>query len=260
MCMINTNETTTIQSLSEYIDYINNLEHQHIAQWLYRGHSDEAYCLVPSLYRIEKEKMFADYDNKENYLMEQFKIEARPFLTFEPKNEDEWLAIAQHHGLPTRLLDWSMNPLIALYFAVKDHDNKKNANVWLFGIFSTNNCWEESNWIDRKVHIHDIANQNRIILFPPYIDKRIINQSGCFTKHYLEKNNSVKPLNEMDKYTVFGKFDKVTIKKDSKKKILNELYYFGIHEGLVYPGLDGIAKRLKFELETTHQRTSCVVK
>jgi hypothetical protein len=244
---------TNIKSLGEYIEFINNQEHRHISQWFYRGHSDKSYELIPSLFRVDRKQSWANWDSIEEYIMRQFKAESRPYIKSVPTDEIEWLTMAQHYGLPTRLLDWSTNPLIALYFAVENYKNDKDANVWLYGLSSTNNCWGESTWLAKKINLSGNICEN--IVFPSHIDSRITNQSGCFTIHEIpERDQPFVPLNENPR--IFDTFIKITIDKDKKQDILNELYYVGIHRGFIYPGLEGLTSRLKFEIETTHKRTT----
>lgn len=244
---------TNIKSLGEYIEFINHQEYRHISQWFFRGHSDKSYELVPSLFRVDRKESWANWDRIEEYIMRQFKAESRPYIKSVPSNEIEWLTMAQHYGLPTRLLDWSTNPLIALYFAVENYKNNKDANVWLYGLSSTNNCWGESTWLAKKIDLS--GNICEKIVFPSHIDSRITNQSGCFTIHEIpERDQSFIPLNESPR--IFDTFIKITIDKNIKQDILNELYYVGIHCGFIYPGLEGLTSRLKFEIETTHKRTT----
>jgi hypothetical protein len=243
----------TINSLSEYVDFIHNQEHRHISQWFFRGHSDTGFQLVPSLFRIDRKESWANWDQIEKYIMRQFIAESRPYIKSVPTDYIEWLTIAQHYGLPTRLLDWTTNPLIALYFAVENYKNDKDANVWLYGLSSTNNCWGESTWLAKKINLSGNLCEN--IIFPSHIDTRITNQSGCFTIHEIPKNDQpFVPLNENPR--IFDTFIKVVINKDKRKDILNELYYVGIHRGFIYPGLEGLTSRLKFEIETTHKRAT----
>ncbi|MDX2371082.1 MAG: FRG domain-containing protein [Colwellia sp.] len=100
----------------------------------FRGQSDVEWDLVPSIARIRNPKnagemYLRDWEGVERFLIEEFTKKAAPFMDFTPKNKWELLVHAQHHGLPTRLLDWTTNPLKALFFAVEDSSKDRYDGV-----------------------------------------------------------------------------------------------------------------------------------
>jgi len=96
----------------------------------FRGSTNRRYSLVPSLGR----RPFAL--EHETALINAFKQNAIQFVEERPQSEWEWLFIARHHGVPTRLLDWTESPLIGLYFAVNGIDtvtrnDSRDGALWL---------------------------------------------------------------------------------------------------------------------------------
>ncbi len=238
-----------MKSVIDYLRHVQAFEQQHIAQWFFRGIRKETYELVPSLFRINIKNTLTNWDELEAYMHQQFQRESRPFLDKTPQDDLEWLALAQHSGLPTRLLDWTTNPLIALFFAVESYDREVDSAVCCYGFPSTHNCHPVSTRVDRRLTLENGGH----ILFPNHISPRITNQSGCFTVHELPKEKKpFIPFNQQE--DTFGLFDKIVIKKQYQKDIMDELYDLGIHNGLIYPGLDGLSKRIKFEASTVHKR------
>jgi hypothetical protein len=117
----------TVQSLSQFIDYIisESVHYDHEIFW--RGHSDRNYKQVPNIYRKTSRLV-----GKEDLILKEAEIR-HPEDFSKRSSSFEKLALMQHYEFPTRLLDVTENPLVALYFACKTN-HKKIGEVVRFGI------------------------------------------------------------------------------------------------------------------------------
>ncbi len=201
---------------------------------VFRGHSDLKYdTFIPSIGRIRNYTF-----EKELQLFEHFKNQGRRYIKC--TSELEWLASAQHHGLPTRLLDWTYNPLVALYFAVKD--NHETDGV-IYKCKAT-----------RFLSDSEYPFEPNTISFylPPSIDDRINNQKSIFSIHGNPNKEYSILMNRLERSdSDVAKSDpkeqhQFIIPAASKKEILNYLNTVNINPESIFGGADGLAAKLKF--------------
>src|SRR5258708_39996306 len=101
-------------------------------RWVFRGHSNVNFALIPAVGRAaHTSQSRAKYEQS---LFDIFCREARGYVSAIPATDWEWLSLAQHHGLPTRLLDWTTNPLVAAFFAVSAGNPSEDAIVYSHSI------------------------------------------------------------------------------------------------------------------------------
>lgn len=140
------------------------------SNWIFRGVADAVHhALLPKVGRDERA-----YDEaKERVIFANFKRRARQFLNTSGMTDWELMALAQHHGLPTRLLDWTTNPLIAAYFAVSSNPQDQTARIY---------AARAPDLVDiRAIGPFDCAKVSAFI--PSAVAPRIVAQRGLFTIH-----------------------------------------------------------------------------
>jgi len=121
--------TVTIDNWNDFEKKVEKLTYR---KWVFRGQSDSSWGIKSSLYRLfeDFQLLFKEYkgrkrkfakDKHERLLIEKFQASAHHFIDHLPDQEDllEWCAIMQHYGAPTRLIDVTFSPFIALYFALE---------------------------------------------------------------------------------------------------------------------------------------------
>jgi hypothetical protein len=203
-------------------------------KWIFRGQDNYSYKLIPSVGRLLGTER---YPTEEAVL----KAEKNSFHSFEIQTYHELkehnlfllLAVAQHHGLKTRLLDWTFSPFVALFFAVENQE-KHNVDGALFGFYRMKSL---TNVLRAKKHpFADLGVSQYQYLSIPSLTPRITAQSGLFQ---LFKNPTL-PFEKDDQ------LEKFIIPASVKQELKNDLSNFGISYNTLFPGMDGLAKYLNF--------------
>jgi hypothetical protein len=200
---------------------------------LFRGQAEDK----PLLPKIARGQLRPDFLNEEKRLLHEFQIRSAPYLDGGNRDMWDWLAIAQHHGMATRLLDWTSNPLAALWFAVRDgRVGGPDGVVWIFPYSSgaIANQMEESPFMGEWTKIFQ----------PKHLTKTIVAQNGWFTVHkYLQDENFV-PLDDNKLYK--SEFKKCRVLNGEFVNLRRQLDRIGVNDSTMFPDLRGLCEYLNF--------------
>jgi hypothetical protein len=234
----------------------------HVRAW-FRGHADESWDLVPGVYRDDfPPKEEAARLHLERQLVRDFRVMSAGIRN---GNEDEpqLYFLQQHYRMPTRLLDWTNNPLAALYFAVCSHEHKDGALIGMdahqiskgakYGRTDPDNCRKQVEFEGIADSRHPAFTDALRVLFwweppeewpgfimpvrPDYFDRRITLQRGCFTFHVPDPHMLTKQENP----TLVS----YVIPKENKQGIRKQLALLGIDDFSIFGDLDHLSTRLK---------------
>lgn len=250
---------------------------------IFRGVNDEAYTQLPSVFRevitqcgsLEiKNSKYIGWTT-EIGILKSFQGEASAYIKdIPPTSLCKWAEYAQHYNVPTRFLDWTSNPLVALYFACKNN-RKKDGAVWFlhptnyrrFLASQTNNSQTEEGKV--KLTIEETINQllsgepiidYPIIYKPYYVDTRMSAQSCLFMvwgnkreplEQFIPRENYMLYKQNENGVQVYGKEQeqhlllKLFVDGYQKQYLLRQLDMMGINEKTLFPGLDGIGRYIE---------------
>ncbi|MEA3308958.1 MAG: FRG domain-containing protein [Chloroflexota bacterium] len=225
------------------------------SQAAFRGLSRAEYHLETSLYRL-----CGHETNLERHLLRNFRKYAHRDVV-EHDSAWHWLAVAQHHGLPTRLLDWTFSPFVAMHFATNDIDtfdvagaiwavNYAQAHQYLPTVFRQMLRAEGSDVLTVEMlsqvsctlaEFDALSEENFVVFFePPSLDDRIVNQIALFSvlsDHQAALDDWLARHPEL--------FRKIIIPAGLKWEIRDKLDQANVNERVLFPGLDGLSRWMK---------------
>lgn len=233
----------------------------------FRGHSKTYNELIPGVFRpkitrLEESPLpFVGRQNVEFSIIEEFKRRAPSLQSYLPEHSDHlsWLFLMQHHGAPTRLLDWTESVLIALYFAVNSH-TKDDGEIWALYPQKLNELSEIPGTPTRNNRILQFLGSEPMHSAPENLAKdlgieipkyplaiqaqmtfpRIINQLGTFTIHPKPKEGFTLPEILQDERHLV----RYIIPSGCKKTLRKNLAALGVTRVSLFPNLDSLSETI----------------
>ncbi|HVS50721.1 MAG TPA: FRG domain-containing protein [Opitutaceae bacterium] len=201
---------------------------------LFRGQD----CLKPLLPKIARPKPQDNTTGSEREILEELRRIGGAFLPHAAEDDWDLLARAQHFQLATRLLDWTTNPLVALWFAVRDLDAKKACYVYRFTPTHDD--------ILEKERDQGPFDTGRTLVYRPNLkNPRILAQSGWFTLHrYSEDNRAFVSLERNKKLK--SKLLCWEIPGSKKSVLFEQLDQLGVNHLSLFPDLEGVCRHLNW--------------
>lgn len=246
-------DPVVVRSIGELIDVLVERFHTPTGHILwYRGHRKASWDVQPTIWR--------DYqpDDERNFA-HRFRSRAAIRITNAPRYGDfaHWISLMRHYGLPTRLMDWSRSPLVALYFALSylfedTRVEPESSVLWVLDPHRLNEI-EDFNEVGRltpsinskmcdpliiPAFRDDVIEPEKILAVMAHdVDMRIFVQQGCFTIH-----SSRSALNTRRDQSEF--LFPIEIPAGHARRIADQLFTLGLRRGDIYPDLGNLATEL----------------
>lgn len=229
-------------SLSEFLKIIEEEKATEVrkgnnADFIFRGQNVDE----PLLPRIARLNPKGELIKIEKLMMAEFERQIPPFTKREPHDAWDLLALAQHHGLPTRLLDWTFSALAALWFCVSQPpatDMEKSSDGVVYVLKS-----RSTDFINFPTKEDPYKPGRTRVFRPRIVTQRILAQSGLFTCHKRTREGKFVTLESNKAYK--DRLTKITINEKNFVQLRDQLITNGVSNLALFPDLDGLAAHLK---------------
>lgn len=249
--------TVRLQSWQEYKYFVLNFSEN----WAFRGQGNAEWVLNNS---IERSEFIHLYKGIEAEFLAEFQRGARNYLSKDetPSHLIEWLALMQHHGAPTRLLDLTRSPFIAAFFAFEQSHVRDDLFVAVWGVnvnYLKNKAvevlseefgealQESKNLINEVLFEKIFFENNKMLVFPvePFrMNRRYSLQQSIFISTGISDVPLMKQLQFLGS-AVEKSVVKIELCSTFKKEVLRELQQMNLNRASLFPDLDGYAASLR---------------